>query len=270
MENSLSEDSVLLIEKLIELGGRSNNVVLRTKIGWSQEKYFAVRNQCRAAGLLGLARGRNGIVILTDVAQAALPAPAEGAGAAEPAAVEEVAREAEYYESLKETITRDWVASEGYDSALVEITASKRVKGAGRWTVPDIVVIGKTVYQYAPGFEFTVQSLEIKRFEALDATAVFEALNHRRASHYTYLVIVNHPKKPSSADQEKMGQVQQLCREHDVGLVVINKNDEKNYDNWDFQIEAAERYEPELYNLDGFVKQYLSSEGRDAVSKMVR
>lgn len=269
LNDQTGPDGKLLVEKLIELGGRSSNAQLRAKTRWNRDKYFAVRNQCRAAGLVGVERGRGGIVVLIDGGAAGL-GQSKTTSAEEKAGADEVAKEAEYYERLMPTIKQDWVEGEGFDDAIVEVTATRRVKGAGRWTVPDIVVIGKRVYQYVPGFEFTVHSMEVKRFEALDALAVFEALNHRRASHFTFLVVVNHPARPTRADQEKLGQIQQLCEEHDVGLVIINKGDEDNYDEWEFLVESRDRSEPEPYNLDGFIKQYLTSESRDTVAKMVR
>ncbi|MFK0299576.1 hypothetical protein ACIQTU_10185 [Brevundimonas sp. NPDC090276] len=270
MTDSKIDDAALLVERLLEMGGRTNNKQLKDKLGWQGERYFAARNAARATGVVGLSRGRGGIVFLTDTAKAGL---AEVAGAPETEAQQidaEYAKEVEYYEKLFPTIKQAWVQNEGFDDHVVEITASKRVKGAGRWTVPDIVVIGKIVRQYVPGFEFTVQSIEIKRFESLDALAVFEALNHRRASHLTYLLVVNFPKKPADRDNEKLGQVTQLCEEHDVGLVVVPKGEEGNYDAWEFSVLAADKIEPHPDNLDGFIKQYMSAESKDAVAKMVR
>jgi hypothetical protein len=112
--------------------------------------------------------------------------------------------------------------------------------------------------------------MEVKRFESLDALAVFEALNHRRASHFTFLMVVNCPLKPTKVDQERLGQVQQLCEEHDVGLVVIDKGNENNYEQWQFLVESRVRNQPEPYNLNGFIKQYLTPESLDAVAKLVR
>ena len=223
MSDPKVDDAALLVERLLELGGRTSNKQLKDKLGWQDERYFAARNAARAAGLVGLSRGRGGIVFLTDTAMAGLAEDATASASATQQIDAEYAKEVEYYEKLFPTIKQAWVQSEGFDDHVVEVTASKRVKGAGRWTVPDIVVAGKIVRQYVPGFEFTVQSIEIKRCESLDALAVFEALNHRRASHLTYLLVVNFPKKPADRDNEKLGQVTQLCEEHDVGLVVVPK-----------------------------------------------
>lgn len=268
-DEQLLDDATVLVEKLLELGGRSVNAKLRAKLGWGEARYFAARNEARAAGLLGLARGRGGLVFLTDTAKAGLAEIVSGGEVAAATTEAEQAKEVEYYDKLFPTIQEAWVQNEGFDDSVVEITAAKRVKGVGRWTVPDIVVIGKTVRQYVPGFEFAVQSIEIKRFESLDALAVFEALNHRRAAHFSYLLVVNFPKKPNERDNEKIGQVSQLCEEHDVGLVVVMKGDEDKYDNWEFQFFAS-RIEPDPDNLDGFIKQYMSAQSKDAVSKMVR
>ncbi|WP_298329948.1 hypothetical protein [Asticcacaulis sp.] len=264
-----TEEVSLLVEKLLEIGGRSSNTVLRSKLGWSKEKYYNIRNMCRALGLVGSARGRGGVVFLTDTAKttSADAAPGDASAAKEE---EEYAKEFEYYDKLLPTIKRDWVESEGFDDSVVELTASKRVRGAGRWTVPDIVIVGKIVRQYVPGFEFTVQSIEVKRFESADALSVFEALNHRRAAHYSFLLIVNFPKKPTDKENERFGQISQLCEEHEVGLVVVKKGDELDYEAWEFPVEISNSTEPDPYNLDGFIKQYMSPESKDAVAKMVR
>lgn len=269
MIDANDKDVNTFVEKLVELGGRAPNAGLRQKLGWTQDRYFDVRNRCKAEGLIGLGRGRGGVVFATETAVAEISA-SELPQSARISSEEDQARETEYYNKILPTLRRDWVENEGFDDFIVEITAAKRVKGAGRWTVPDAVIIGKTVRQYVPGFEFTVQSVEVKRYESIDALAVFEALNHRRSSHYSFLLIVNAPKKPSTRDTEKIGQVAQLCEEHNVGLVIISKGDEPNYDNWDFRVVATDRYEPDPYNLDGFIKQYLSLESKDAVAKMVR
>lgn len=269
MNDQNIDDAGVLVEKLLEVGGRSSNAQLRVKLGWTTEKYFSVRNHCRAAGLVGLARGRGGIVFLTDTAKTGL-----GTGEAAPEIAkkvdEEYAKESKYYEKLLPTIRQNWVESEGFDDYVVEVTASKRVKNAGRWTVPDIVVIGKIIRQYVPGFEFTVQSIEVKRFEVVDALAVFEALNHRRASHYSFLLIVNFPKKPSERDSERLGQVSQLCEDHKVNLIVVTTGNENDFESWEFPVVVTQRIEPDPYNLDGFIKQYMSDESKDSVAKMVR
>ena len=271
MDEQDLDEAATLVQKLADIGGRSNNADLRKQTSWDAEKYFSVRKQCIAAGLVGVGRGRGGIVFLTDTAKSGLPAsltPTDAESVKKE--TEEAAKEVEYYKKLLPTIQADWVQSENFDVSVVEITAAKRVKGAGRWTVPDIVVIGKTVHQYVPGLTFTVQSLEVKRFEAADATSVFEALHHRRSAHFCYLVIVNYPKSPKAADSDRLAQLTQICEEHGVGLVVVNAGQEAKYENWEFPFEAFQRHEPDPYTLDGFIKRYLSPEARDAVAKMVR
>ena len=271
MEDDESKDVELLVEKLFELGGRTNNAELREASNWPSDKYLTVRKKGIALGLIGIGPGRGGIVFLTDSAKATLaPSELPASAEADKKAVEESAREAVYYKKLLPALKGEWVRSEDFDDSLVEVTASKRVRGAGRWTVPDIVVVGKIIWQYVPGFTFTVHSIEVKRFEALDALAVFEALNHKRASHFSYLIVVNAPTRFTESALERLTQVAQLCEEHEVGLVVIPTGKESNFDAWDFRVETAHRHEPDPYNLDGFIKQYLSSEARDQIAKMVR
>ena len=267
-EDNLAEQWVL-VENLFELGGKSSNQKLREKLKWDKDKYFSVRNSARAGGLVGLARGQGGVVFITNAEDGSYIKEVKNKRSVTEVS-EDYLKEKEYYDKIAPVFRQAWIQSEGFDDFVVEITASKRVKGVGRWTVPDIVIVGKSVRQYVPGFEFTVQSIEVKRFEALDALAVFESLNHKRSAHYSYLLVVNFPKKPKQSDSEKIGHIHQLCEEHNVGLITIETGDESNYDNWNFEFNAFEKHEPNPDNLDSFIKRYMSDESKDVIAKMVR
>lgn len=261
----MDDEARRFLEKLSELGGRASNSALRAKLDLEKEIYFAVRSQCLAAGYIGLGAGRGGFVILADTNQPEnyLDADRDSDGG------EQHTTELSYYNQLQQTIAKDWVRSEGFDSAVTEVTGSRRARGVGRWTVPDIVMIGKTVRQYVPGFEFAVHSIEVKRFEAVDALAVFEALNHRRSAHYSYLLIVGFPEGTLDAAADRIGQITQLCTEHGVGLIHVKRGHEALFDSWSFEVYPVWS-DPEYYNLDALIRQYISSEGKDTVAKMVR
>lgn len=95
------EEAAVLVQKLFEIGGRTNNADLRKATGWDAERYFLVRKQCIATGLVGISRGRGGIVFLTDTAKAGLSPSASPLNAeAAKKDSEESAKEVEYYKKL--------------------------------------------------------------------------------------------------------------------------------------------------------------------------
>jgi hypothetical protein len=53
-------------------------------------------------------------------------------------------------------------------------------------------------------------------------------------------------------------------------LGTINKGDEATYDCWEFHVDPADRMDPDPYTLDGFIKQHISDEGKEAIAKMIR
>ncbi|WP_156034130.1 hypothetical protein [Bosea sp. 117] len=276
MEENISDESKL-VAALADLGGRTNNAKLREKLGWSTEEYLPIRNSARTKGLIGIGMGRGGVVFLIDASQQ-VPEVQQNITSDGDQLEEstEFKKESVYYNRIYKVLNEAWVDSQGLDDYYIEITASKRVRNSGRWTVPDIVVVGRTIWQYVPGFEYTIQTFEIKRYEALDNLAVFEALNHKRSANYSYLVVVNSPV-PNDADsmlskeyKDKINPIKQLCEENNIGLIVIGREREEDYDSWRFIFDEAVKNNPDPENIDGFIKQYISNNGKEVISKMIR
>lgn len=264
------QDATELVQKLVDLKGRASNRDLRGALKWEEDRYFDARNHARAEGLIGLQRGRGGFVVLSDFTRGELGLPLSAVPGEEARLEADLAKESEYYGKIASTLRDDWAQEEGYDDWVVEVTANKRVRKSGRWAVPDIVLVSKIVRQYVPSFDFAVQTFEVKRFEALDATAVFEALNHQRSAHYSYLVVANAPKKPTERERNLTNEIAQLCGDHNVGLISICKGDEATYELWTFEEVIDVRNEPEPDNVESFIKQYMSPDSKDKIAKMVR
>ena len=116
--------------------------------------------------------------------------------------------------------------------------------------------------------DFFIQTIEVKRYEAADETAVFEALSHNRAVHQSYLILVNIPEETDEV-QTKLLRLRTLCEEHNIGLVEVPAGGEGNFEKWDFTYEPDSEG-PSPFNQDTFVKQFISEAGKEKISKMVR
>src|ERR1035441_4896420 len=79
-------------------------------------------------------------------------------------------------------------ASSCIRSLVVEVTARQgRRETGGTWTRPDIVAAALRVFPHVPGKFFDLITFEVKPFDGIDVTAVFEALSHRRAATQAYV-----------------------------------------------------------------------------------
>jgi len=247
-----------LVRAVIELGGRSTYRLARERLRWDEEKFREVRVAARTAGQVKLGRGKGGTIALLEGAQPV----------AQPAVPVQPDPEAAFYDRLLPTFRGEWAASEEVDEFYAEISARRRQRGAGRWSIPDIVFVGKQTFDFVPSFDFTVQTIEVKRFEALDELAVFEALSHQRSAHLAYLLVVNTPADEAEA-ATRIAPIRALCADQGVGLVTVCAGHEASFDDWEFLVDP-ERNEPDSQNLNGLLARCLSEDGKARVRRMVR
>lgn len=252
------EEITELVAAVTGLGGKTTYRAVRVRLGWDELRFREVRIAARAEGQVGLGRGQGGTIFLLEGAK-----PVE-----EPAQAVAPDPEAAYYDRLLPTIRADWAESEEVSDFFTEVSAHRRQRGAGRWSIPDIIFVGKQLFDFVPGFEFFVQTIEVKRFEALDELAVFEALSHRRSAHYAYLVVVNAPDG-GDAYNKKIAPIQALCDDQGIGLVVVPTGCEQSYERWQFPVDATYNA-PDAQSLNGLLARSLSAEGKGRVRHMVR
>jgi hypothetical protein len=166
------------------------NVSLRTELmeeGWSEELYWEIRNRLVARGALTTGRGKGGSVRrVPPIAEPGALA-AENIVAAVPVVV---LAERELYAPMAEVIRTRWASEHRFDSLIVEITAAQGARPTGgKWTRPDITAATIKTYPYVPGRHFDVITFEIKPTDAVDVTAIYEALGHRRAASRAYALV---------------------------------------------------------------------------------
>jgi hypothetical protein len=115
-----------------------------------------------------------------------------------------------------------------------------------------------------PGKHFDVHTFEVKTFDQLDVTAVYEALAHRRAAHYSY-VIVYQPTE--QADDSILEDIAMEADHHEIGLIKIV--DAADYNTWDAIVEPI-RNDADPADLNDFLAAQTSNEFKDQITHWCR
>ena len=186
--NDVSEKQAQLIAKIKENGGHAWNVTLQRDLGWEEETYWTIRDRLVDACLLELGRGRGGSVSLVTQAspvQADIP---ESLISPTPPISPQRTSESDLYDPVADVLRKQWARDLRFRSHVVEVTARQgRRDTGGTWTRPDIVTAALRVFPHVPGKFFDLITFELKPFDGIDVTAVFEALSHRRAATQAYV-----------------------------------------------------------------------------------
>lgn len=230
-------------------GGTIGNVTLRKKLGWRSNHYFEVRDMLVDAGQLLLGKGRGGSVRRATIDN-------------DPPVVFEY--EVELYEPLHHVIEHEWAQARRTTPVAVAVTGLQgQAKTGGIWTRPDITCVALRTFTYVPGRYLDVTTFEVKRIDALDVRAVFEAVAHRRAATEVYVLV----HAPHGWRGDRMQQVIDIAMENGVGFIVVE--DPSDFGTWD-ELLAPDRVQPDPAQLDNFISTQFPDEDRDAVAKKVR
>jgi hypothetical protein len=247
--------------------GAIGNKALREKLGleWSEDLYWAIRSRLIERGLLDTGRGKGGSVKLVPapIQPAAQPqvAAAPAQMGAQPAAPD-YSKESELYEPVSSVLRNHWSKEQGFDNYLVEVTAKQGSRSTGgKWTRPDVTVVGYKTFPYLPGRFLEVLSFEIKPTNTLDITAVYEALSHRRSATRAY--VVGHVPNAKRAEMES--EVEAVTEEaKKLGIGVIIADEPTDFDTWEVLLDA-DRVEPDPTRLNEFIARQTSPELREQI-----
>ncbi|WP_155641272.1 hypothetical protein [Burkholderia cepacia] len=236
--------------------GVIGNTRLREALRWENDRYWAVRNRLVENGILETGRGKGGSVRRVPTPPDIAPAEhvqAEAAPAQQEA--EPFQREEQLYEPIAAVLKDQWAKEQGFDAYSVEVTARQGSRQTGgKWTRPDMTVVGYKTFPYVPGRFLEVVTFEVKPFSTIDVSSVYEALAHRRASTRAYVVL----HVPEAREAQLELAVEATCEEakrHGIGVIVATNPG--NFDDWDVRFEA-ERFEPDPSRLNEFIAQQLS------------
>lgn len=236
------------------------NKALRNKLGgeWSEDLFWAIRSRLIERGQLEAGRGRGGSIKRVPPSQ---PHPI-----AEPSTSSSIppdyAKESELYEPTSTVLRNHWSKEQGFDSYLVEVTAKQGSRSTGgKWTRPDVTIVGYKTFPYLPGRYLEVISFEIKPTASFDITAVYEALSHRRAATHAY--VVGHiPETVRSTMEDVLDAITEEAKKLGIGVIVIDEPN--NFDTWETLLEA-DRFDPDPARLNEFIARQTSTELRDRV-----
>lgn len=127
-----------------------------------------------------------------------------------------------YYPSIEKNLSDLWV-KDGYktNEFFLENTSRRDSKIAGRWSRPDFTLISHRKFHWTIGSEFDVVTFEVKRPDACDVLAVFEALAHAAAATKSYVVFPINQEDWKSSNPDQMKRVHDECNRYGIGLILI-------------------------------------------------
>jgi hypothetical protein len=250
-----------LLNEVEQRNGVAGNISLLRELKWDEDLYWSIRDRLIDAGQLELGKGKGGSVrrvFTDDTHDTRLPAQE-----VQPVQITEAQiTEAELYEPIAKVLKQRWVKDNRFRDSVVEITAKqgKRDTG-GKWSRPDITVVGMTNYIYVPGKHFDVATFEVKSADWMDVTAVYEALAHRRAATRAYVIIYVPEEKRGMVDP-LLDQVCEEAKRHGVGVIVVETLED--YETWDERVEAV-RIECSPGRLNDFIAVQLSEGAKQEI-----
>jgi hypothetical protein len=211
---SVDQDKVSFINKLNALGGTAGNVSLRADLGWDDDRYWRTHGLLSDEGVIARGRGKGGSV------SAVSREPEARDTDAAPVETGVSSREFDLYEPAKVTIEMTWVKERAFDDHMVEITALPgRRNTGGTWTRPDISVLATKAYPYLPDRIFEIITFEVKTADAVNVTAVFEALSHAQFATQSYALFATNGLELEKCCPDAQ-RLLSLANQHGIGVIV--------------------------------------------------
>jgi hypothetical protein len=249
-----------ILAYLVANGGDAGNIAIMRALKLSSDEYWPIRNKLIDEGRITRGRGRGGKVILVE--KAPVPEKIVEATPAETQTKEtkplpnKYQIEAALYEPIAKEIEKNWTKENRYRESIVEITALQgRRDTGGIWSRPDITVVGMTTYLYLPSKHFDVTTFEIKKFDGLDVTTVYEALAHRRAATRSYAIFHVPDLKDPDPREQQMSVICDEAKKHGIGVIFVD--DPEKFETWEEAVEPA-RIVPNPEDLNDFIALQLT------------
>jgi hypothetical protein len=267
------DDVDRLLAKLKETeGGRAGNKSLREALGWADnpDRYWSAHGRAIDNGLALKGTGKGGSIRLPE-SDTSLEDPQIEAAPDNPQAnpIGDQSREHDLYPPAKRVIEESWAKSENYDNFLVEITAMKgRAQTGGKWTRPDVSILGVKAFTYLPHRQFEIVTFEIKPVGQTNVEGVFEALSHQQfatKSYVLFLLTESEASKFKENDKDtESSRILGTARKH--GLGVITATNIEDWETWD-EIVAAETCQPDPEQANRFIATCFTDPSKQQVVK---
>lgn len=182
-----------------------------------------------------------------------------------PEQADEYATERDLYAPMAKTIRDRWTQDYGLERSVVEITAGSG-RRIGKWSRPDITVVGRQEYKFVPVRELTVITFEVKHFERLDITAVYEAVAHQRAATAAFLLIY-YPRRTWFLQSQIKSDILPEAAERGIGVIVApepwNSRTWKN-------LAPAAFVTPDLRKMDKFIEDVMPDDKQEKIRSWFR
>lgn len=252
LEAQVSPDAQCLLDALPTTGAaRGNRLLWEDDLSWDEDRFFEARNELIDLGLAQKWRGPGGTL---RRAQAVEVDPEVGVEVPAEVAAEYNA-ERDLYQPMLEVLAGRWAADNRLEPCVAaEIGLQGKRRTGGKWSRPDLVLVAIQSYAFVPGKHLSVVTFEVKLGPALDVTAVYEALAHRRAS--THSIVLVHA---DGHDPETLTLVVEEAARHGVGVILAI--DPADYDTWDSLLDPV-RHEADPWSLNTFISVQLPIDER--------
>jgi len=255
--NDLEQELLSRIPQKESIGNK--NLIKQLK--WDESLYFSIRNRLLQKGEVEKGRGKGGSIRrvgIEDVVDDPVVSPPPNF----------ITREADLYEPIAKVLSERWAQEAALlDQFRVEITAKQGARETGgKWSRPDITLASCTAYPYVPGKHLDIITFEVKPCSAIDVTAVYEALAHRRAATQSY-VIFNVPQHDRDIDEGLLTPICDEAKQHGIGVIVCREAGD--YETW-VERTSPTRHQPDPQLLNDFIAKQLSQPLKDCIIKWFR
>ncbi len=242
-------------------GGKSGNKSLREALGWSgeEDRYWKAHGRAIDQGLVVSGRGKGGsvqlITLSDDSTVPSLPASPPPA------------KESDLYNPAKVVIEQTWAKSENYDDYVVEITAQRgSAATGGKWTRPDLAILGTKAFPYLPQRLFDIVTFEIKPIGQTTVEGIFEALSHQQFASRSYCVF-HVALDADESFQDKYSEASRIlstARKHGIGVIIATNI--ADWETWD-ELLKADRVNPDPEQVNRFVATGFNTAIREKIIK---
>ncbi|OZC45498.1 hypothetical protein CH286_17455 [Rhodococcus sp. WWJCD1] len=229
---------------------------LAARLRWTPQRYVEAKEELLKLGLVVL--GHRGSLKRVSPPPGWVTRDANGNDIQPWEFVPASTKESALYGPVVQTLRKYWqIESESIPPAGVHDTANSGSKRTGgRWSRPDATVVRLRKFKYVPGEFLEVSTIEVKPFNAIDVSAVYEAVAHRRAATHAY-VAVHVPAHLSAALRSDIKAVRSVAAAHGVGF--IRFADPADHSTWKYVLDA-ERVEPDPQKLSRFLSEQVMGE----------
>lgn len=265
LERIVDQDAIRMLAKIPPDGSTIGNITLRKSLRWRADRYWAVRDGLLDSGVILKGGGMGGSVhrVIEEVDQEEIDDDSIETEEEVESEVEDedrviagsqYSKETDLYPEIKHVLRTAWSSDQRIHKCVVEVTAHQgRKRTGGKWTRPDLTLIGLREYPLIARREVDVITFEVKLTGCWDVSAVYEAAAQSRAATHAYVFL--HVDEADDADG--LLRCQNECAKLNLGL--ITSTAPHRYDAWNLRLPAP-RLNNDPEEVEAFLNTQVSAE----------